>query len=686
MVNPLYRIFTRHSKNLYFFIVALILLTFTGCPFSNDESSEKLEKSLNRDAVDSGSSIVPQKREQKVESEPTFQPVEEIKSKDEIGDGQEQVEVEELEIEESEDVIEEDIQTDIIGPIEHKEPLELFGSVPDHFIPMEQYEPVSPPEQVEQDFGPPDANQQIERNLDALFEKTKQTGSLHETLKQHAGTHFDTRKSDEMGPPPLPDQKVPGHLSSDILTGPPIPEHLKDPQNLPEINIQGMDDWDFMGPPLPEPDQVNLLEDSEEEEMEEVEEIIIHKFDIEFMDTDPPEDRKFVDLSADKITRDKLNHTVFLEGNSKVVYEDVIILSEFCEFNDDEEWGKFWGSTGVLSESDDGISKCERMEAFFKDKNAYLHENVEIFVFGKDYEDELEEDAPKKERVKRALGQDDTTVYCDEVVYNWGEKTFYAWVETSEIVKLVQDGRYAHSLAMYHEKKTELTILEGKVELWQKNGDWLFNRDVVTDKEDKWANALLRPETTVTCNLLESYGEDEITILDGNVLAVQKGKTGSADKIVNDDKEKLLTADGNVKYHHDNGDWLIKWDIVDPQEESDDTKEDLAKSADAQADNFILWTDDENFEAEGNVKVWQEHQEASMDKAIYTKELDRLQVFGNVKFKREAKHDLLSDEGILWLTTKVYEAFGNVKSKSKVDLEEEIEESIEEENTEEESK
>jgi len=598
----------------YVILIAIFLLAFSICAFADDESSGDLQTQPNR-----GSSIVPQKREK-----------EEKKQEKEI--------IEEVPSEEEKSENEEEEKSEIDKP---KDDSDLYGTYSDGMT-----------------HGPPplDPNQ---RDLDRLFEQTKQEGrgSLQDVLQQHDGTNFQKPESfpptDMMGPFP-PDDGIMGPPPQDDFVGPPP---------LPEINIEGMDKWDFIGPPLPEPDQI---------ESEFVEEEI-PQIEIEFEDTLPPEDRKFVDLSADKITRDKLNHTVFLEGNSKVVYEDVIILSEFCEFNDDEEWGKFWGPTGVLSESEDGISKSERLEAYFKEKKAYLHENVEVFVYGREYENELEEDAPKKDRVKRALGQDDTTIYCDEVIYNWGEKTFFAWVEDSEIVKLIQDGRYAHALAMYHERETELTVLEGKVELWQKDGDWLFDRDVVTDKEDNWANALLRPETTVTCDLLESHGEEETTLLDGNVLAVQKNKRSSADKVINNDKEKLLTAEGNVKYHHDNGDWLVEWDIVDPEEESEETMEDLKKAADGQADKFILWTEDEDFEAEGNVKAWQEHQEASMDKAVYTKEFDRLQVFGNVKFARESKHDLLSDEGILWLTTKVYEAFGNVKSKGKIDVEEEME-------------
>jgi len=124
-----------------------------------------------------------------------------------------------------------------------------------------------------------------------------------------------------------------------------------------------------------------------------------------------------------------------------------------------------------------------------RNKIAKLHTNIEMFVYGRDYPEPLAEDAPRKERLKRALGQEDTTVYCDESTYDWGNKIFHGWVETSDLVKIVQEGRHAYAKAVYHEKETDYSILEGKVELWQKDGNWLFTRDVVTDKDDKWANA-----------------------------------------------------------------------------------------------------------------------------------------------------------------------------------------------------
>lgn len=484
----------------------------------------------------------------------------------------------------------------------------------------------------------PDGN----RDLDEMFEQSKREGegSLRKILQMQESSQAAKPKSGgaDMVGPPIPAGKPTTEAYPQDFVGP----------VLPDINL-----------PQPEAGYTPLDESTAE---------------LEFENAEPPEKRKVVDLDADKITRDKLAHTIYLEGNAKVVYKDMVILSDFAEFNDDEDWGKFWGDSGVLCENDDGICKSESLEALFADdqKVAYFHENVEAFVYGRDYEDKLEDDAPKKERLKRALGQDDTTIYCDEAEYYWGDKLFFGWVEDSDVVKIVQEGRTAQAKQIFHDKNKDHTILEDDVKLWQKDGNWLFDRDVVTDKEDKWANAIMRPETTITCDILEILGEEEITTLEGNVLAVQATKRAGADKAVNDDKEKIFTAEGNVNFHQENGDWLVEHKIVDPEEETEDTMEDLAKPADGVTDRFKMWTETEDFEAEGNIRVWQEHQEAKMDYAKYLKEMDRLGVSGNVEVHREDKHNLLSNEGILWLTTKVYEAFGDVKSDAMLDVEEEI--------------
>ena len=472
------------------------------------------------------------------------------------------------------------------------------------------------------------------QDLKDLFEKMKKMGPGKRSLKlvPKAKKQQAEEKSEPTGQSP-------------DFVGPVPPGETKKPK-------------EFIGPELPDI-RLPPIEGEEEPSL------------LEFEETQPPEGRKYVDFSADKISQDKLKHLVKLEGNSRLIYEDVTILSEFAEFDDEKEYGKFWGSSGVLADNDDGIMKCDTLEVNFKEKTSYIHQNIEIFVFGRKYEDKLAEDAPRKERVKRALGQDDTTVYCDEATYDWGNKIFNGWVEKSDKVQILQEGRHAYAKAIYHEKQTELTVLEKNVELWQKDGKWLFDRNVVKDKEDKWANALLRPETTVTCNIMESDGNKEITTLEGNVIAVQKDKKGSADKVINDDKEQILTAEGNVKAHQENGDWLIQNKIVDPKEETEDTLKDLKKPADGKADKFKLWTEKKDFEAEGNLKVWQDNQEMTADKADYKKAQDRLMAYGNVKILRKDKDDMASDKLLMWLTTKVYEAFGNVMSNKKVDIEEE---------------
>jgi lipopolysaccharide export system protein LptA len=506
---------------------------------------------------------------------------------------------------------------------------------------------------IPDDFVGPPLTPDGDRDLEALFEQSKREGegSLRKIIQRQVGAPGARPKSggaDFVGPP-LP----PG-------TSPPPG---KSPGKTPPS--------DFVGPVLPD---INLPQPEEFLPLEET------TVQLEFENASTPEKRKVVDLDADKITRDKLKHTIYLEGNAKVVYEDMVILSDFAEFNDDEDWGKFWGPSGVLCENEDGISKSESLEAFFADeeKVAYFHKKVEAFVYGREYKDKLKEDATRKEKLKRALGQDDTTIYCDEAEYYWGDKLFFGWVEDSEVVRIVQEGRTAEAKKIFHDRNKDHTILEENVKLWQKDGNWLFDRDVVTDKEDKWGNALLRPETTITCDILEILGEEEITTLEGNVLAVQKTKRAGADKAVHNEKEKIFTADGNVNAHQENGDWMVEYKIVDPKEETEDTMKDLEKPADGIADRFKMWTDTEDFEAEGNIRVWQEHQEAKMDYAKYLKAMDRLGVSGNVEVHREDKHNLFSNEGILWLTTKVYEAFGDVKSDAMLDVEKEVDKAKEE--------
>lgn len=496
-------------------------------------------------------------------------------------------------------------------------------------------------------------------NLDELFEEAKkEQGSLGKVIRE--------REKDK-------EKKA----TDNRFVGPFIPSPTKQPD---DINIEP-----FIGPIPPLDEEFWYFSDVEEEEEEYIPQ------PIEFEDNQPPENRKFFDVDAEKITRDKLNNTILMEGNVKVRYKDILILSEFAEFNDEDEWGKFWGDSGVLCESDDGLAKCNNMEVYFaeEEKNANMHEEVEIFLYGRVYDDKLADDAPRKERLKRALGQDDTTIYCDEASYDWGKKIFHGWIENSEDVKIVQEGRYAYADAVYHDKETELTIMEGDVELWQKDGTWLFDRDVVTDKENKWSNALLRPETTITCDLLESDGDKETVVLEGNVIATQKEKNASADKVTHSEKEKLMIAEGNVKAHQDKGDWLLENKLIDTEKEEEDTIEDAKKPADIETDKFTLWTESEDFIAEGNVKAIQEHQDAAADKVEYTKEIDCLKFFGNVvinqKDKEKKDNKLISDKGILWFTTKVYEAFGNVTSSSQLDVDVEKDKLEEEKNEEEET-
>jgi len=131
-----------------------------------------------------------------------------------------------------------------------------------------------------------------------------------------------------------------------------------------------------------------------------------------------------------------------------------------------------------------------------------------------------------------------------------------------------------------------------------------------------------------------------------------------------------IIMEGNVFFRQENGNWLFEYEIVKEEEESKEAVEQYRKWANASADLVHIWLDDEIIEAEGAVKGEQENQDLSADFVRYLGEYDMLYLRGNIVVNREAKHQLMSEEGFVFFSTNVFEALGNVRTKLMVDVEE----------------
>ena len=94
----------------------------------------------------------------------------------------------------------------------------------------------------------------------------------------------------------------------------------------------------------------------------------------------------------------------------------------------------------------------------------------------------------------------------------------------------------------------------------------------------------------------------------------------------------------------------------------------------------MVHTDTEDAEASGSVHVKQEHQKGKSDKAFYKRAYDMLHLVGNVEVQREEKNTIFAEEVFLFLTSRIFEARGNVRSTAWVDVEEEDRKREEEKN------
>jgi len=127
---------------------------------------------------------------------------------------------------------------------------------------------------------------------------------------------------------------------------------------------------------------------------------------------------------------------------------------------------------------------------------------------------------------------------------------------------------------------------------------------------------------------------------------------------------------GNVFIRQENGDWLFDYDVVREEEEDEETIEQYRKWANGSCDYLHVWTRDEIVEATGTIFGEQDNQDLACDFLRYLGKLDMLYLRGSIILHREGKHQLMSNEAFMFLSTNVFEAFGQVQTTVTVDVEE----------------
>jgi hypothetical protein len=164
-------------------------------------------------------------------------------------------------------------------------------------------------------------------------------------------------------------------------------------------------------------------------------------------------------------------------------------------------------------------------------------------------------------------------------------------------------------------------------------------------------------------------------------LAREMAAPESAESTAQPENELIMR--GNVFFRQENGNWLFDYDVIREEEETEKDIEQYKKWANGSCDLLHVWMDDEITEASGTISGEQDNQDIACDFMRYVGDLDMLYMRGNLAVHREDKHQLMSQEGFIFFSTKVFEALGSVQTTVMVDVEERRSQAQEGEGTEE---
>lgn len=505
-------------------------------------------------------------------------------------------------------------------------------------------------------------------------------------------------KPDQTVPPPYTPPAITYQQSREGIAGPPLP-NLSD---LPSLDPEIFFDPSAMPGPLPPPPNVTIQ---------------------------ARPGTKFADIQADLIIQDRVEELVTLEGNVVVTYEDTIVRAAQGFLDEKHEVAMFWGEGGVEVESKDGVLNTLDLTLEYADdvKKLTAVGEVKALVYAKELKP-LPAKPTRRQKLENALRERETTLTGDTLHYWWGTKEFHLWVEpeTPGVATIIQEGRTAKARDIHYVKTPdEQLVMDGAVELWQVDGQWLYTHDLVEKKDSKLLKALLAVASTLTCDRLLHEEHRKLTHFDGAVHWKQADKEAKAAKVILDDSPRVwedpaenppaimlvgqetvyltpqqvreqgvtfrpgafvdeegtpsaeaadleaippseyggqvLIAEGAVWGQQTSGDWLFTYEVIEPDED-EKVKEDARRPAEGWAERVVVRLDTEDLEAEGNVRVRQPHQWSRADAISYEKGSDQLTLTGEVQMRRRDKQMVLADLGILHLSSDVFEAYGHVES------------------------
>lgn len=148
--------------------------------------------------------------------------------------------------------------------------------------------------------------------------------------------------------------------------------------------------------------------------------------------------------------------------------------------------------------------------------------------------------------------------------------------------------------------------------------------------DDKALKVVKKSETRVATEDVEYFWGHDYILTHGPTRVEQADRLAMADQIVywGDQKEVLL--DGNITMVQGDGRWLVDDDLVSV--DNHDIERAVTSYSELYADRAVVYLNNNDFIASGDVMVRQDEREVAADTIVYQDEIKRITADGNVKF------------------------------------------------------
>jgi len=225
---------------------------------------------------------------------------------------------------------------------------------------------------------------------------------------------------------------------------------------------------------------------------------------------------------------------------------------------------------------------------------------------------------------------------------------------------------YAQKMQVDHDK--EVAELEKDIRVIRSDIDLTCDR-LHYDSELERLNASGKvkakidgdPAAFVNADSMDLFADDEKDVVISGDLRITQGKKASvADRAVYNKEKGKLTLSGKVHSIIDKGEALLKEDTA-RKLRTKEAKDLLAEKTLLDANKLVMYTENGNADAYGDVFVTQKGREAKAEKAAYSEDTEIITLTGNVFMKKE-KEWVKCQSVDVSVKNETFEASGEVES------------------------